>query len=125
MSNFTDFGLNDNIIKAIEELGFETPTPIQERTIPAIMASDTDIVALAQTGTGKTAGFGLPILQNIDTENHEVQCLILCPTRELCLQIANDLGKFAKYMENVRITAVYGGANIVLPDTDAWDREVA
>ena len=112
MSNFTDFGLNDNIIKAIEELGFETPTPIQERTIPAIMASDTDIVALAQTGTGKTAGFGLPILQNIDTENHEVQCLILCPTRELCLQIANDLGKFAKYMEDVRITAVYGGANI-------------
>lgn len=112
MSSFIDFGLNENIIKAITELGFETPTPIQEKTIPAIIASHTDLVALAQTGTGKTAGFGLPILQQIDLQSDYVQALILCPTRELCLQIANDLNKFAKYTEELSIVAVYGGANI-------------
>lgn len=112
MSSFTDFGLNENIIKAITELGFETPTPIQEKTIPAIIASRTDLVALAQTGTGKTAGFGLPILQQIDLQSNDVQTLVLCPTRELCLQIANDLTKFAKYTEGLSIVAVYGGANI-------------
>ena len=112
MSSFTDFGLNDNIIKAITELGFEAPTPIQEKTIPTIIASRTDLVALAQTGTGKTAGFGLPLLQQIDLQSDNVQALILCPTRELCLQIANDLTKFAKYTDGVSIVAVYGGANI-------------
>ena len=112
MSSFTDFGLNENIIKAITELGFETPTPIQEKTIPAIITSRTDLVALAQTGTGKTAGFGLPILQQIDLQSTDVQTLVLCPTRELCLQIANDLNKFAKYTEGLSIVAVYGGANI-------------
>ena len=112
MSSFTDFGLNDNIIKAITELGFEAPTPIQEKTIPTIIASRTDLVALAQTGTGKTAGFGLPLLQQIDLQSDDVQALILCPTRELCLQIANDLTKFAKYTDGVSIVAVYGGANI-------------
>ncbi|MBR5643203.1 MAG: DEAD/DEAH box helicase [Salinivirgaceae bacterium] len=112
MSNFTDFGLNENIIKAISEMGFESPTPIQEKTIPTIIASKTDLVALAQTGTGKTASFGLPLLQQIDLQSDDVQALILCPTRELCLQIANDLTKFAKYTEGVSIVAVYGGANI-------------
>lgn len=113
MSNFTDFGLNDSIIKAISELGFEAPTPIQEKTIPTIISSATDLVALAQTGTGKTAGFGLPILQMIDTNAKNVQTLILCPTRELCLQIASDMTKFAKYMDKVSIVAVYGGTSIV------------
>ena len=112
MSNFTDFGLNENIIKAISELGFESPTPIQEKTIPTIIASKTDLVALAQTGMGKTAGFGLPILQQIDLQADHVQALALCPTRELCLQIANDLTKFAKYTKGLSIVAVYGGANI-------------
>lgn len=112
MSNFTDFGLNDNIIKAISELGFESPTPIQEKTIPAITTSSTDLVALAQTGTGKTAGFGLPILQMIDTKAKSVQTLILCPTRELCLQITNDMARFAKYIDNLSIVAVYGGTSI-------------
>ena len=112
MSNFNDFGLNENIIKAISELGFEAPTPIQEKTIPTITTSRTDLVALAQTGTGKTAGFGLPILQQIDLESDHVQALILCPTRELCLQIAGDITKFAKYISGLSIAAVYGGTNI-------------
>lgn len=112
MSNFTDFGLNDNIIKAISELGFESPTPIQEKTIPAITTSNADLVALAQTGTGKTAGFGLPILQMIDTKAKSVQTLILCPTRELCLQITNDMTRFAKYIDNLSIVAIYGGTSI-------------
>lgn len=112
MSNFTDFGLNDNIIKAISELGFESPTPIQEKTIPAITTSSTDLVALAQTGTGKTAGFGLPILQLLDTKAKSVQTLILCPTRELCLQITNDMTRFAKYIDNLSIVAIYGGTSI-------------
>ena len=113
MSTFTDFGLNNNIIKAISELGFENPTPIQEKTIPAIISSTDDVIALAQTGTGKTAGFGLPILQMLDTQADEVQVLILCPTRELCLQITNDITKFAKYIDGLAITAVYGGAGIM------------
>jgi len=113
MGAFTDFGLKDNIIKAISELGFENPTPIQEKTIPAITTSATDVIALAQTGTGKTAGFGLPILQMIDTGQKSVQSLVLCPTRELCLQIAGDLMKFAKYIDGLTITAVYGGTSII------------
>lgn len=113
MGAFTDFSLNENIIKAISELGFKNPTPIQEKTIPAIITSTTDVIALAQTGTGKTAGFGLPILQMIDTKQNNIQSLILCPTRELCLQITADLTKFAKYTDNLTITAVYGGTSIV------------
>lgn len=113
MNDFSNYGLNQEIVKAIAELGFETPTPIQEKTIPAITTSSSDLVALAQTGTGKTAGFGLPILQMIDTASKHVQSLILCPTRELCLQIANDITKFAKYIDNLQIVAVYGGTSIV------------
>ena len=112
MENFRKLGLNDNIIKAIEELGFVEPTPIQEKTIPAIITSQQDVVALAQTGTGKTAGFCLPIIQNIDENIKGVQAIILCPTRELCLQISNDLEKFIKHTKSVSHVAVYGGTNI-------------
>lgn len=113
MENFTNLGLDENIIKAISELGFENPTPIQEKSIPAIITSSSDLVALAQTGTGKTAGFGLPILQKIDTNAKSVQALILCPTRELCLQITSDITKFAKYIDKLSIVAVYGGTSII------------
>ncbi len=109
---FEETGLNPEIIKAITEIGFENPTPIQEKTIPHLLENTNDLIALAQTGTGKTAAFGLPILNNIDLENRAVQALILCPTRELCLQIARDLESFSKYMPKLRTTAVYGGAEI-------------
>lgn len=113
MNIFTEQGLNSDIVKAITELGFEQPTPVQEKTIPAILDTGEDLIALAQTGTGKTAGFGLPIIQQIETDNKTVQSLILCPTRELCLQITNDLKSFTKYQKNIKVEAVYGGASIV------------
>ena len=100
------------MLKAIEEMGFETPTPIQEKTIPLILNDHTDIVALAQTGTGKTAAFGLPVIQQIFTDNKSTQALVLCPTRELCLQITKDLNNFSKYQGNINILAVYGGSSI-------------
>lgn len=112
MSIFEQQGLKPEILRAITDLGYVNPTPIQEKTIPAIMNSKADIIALAQTGTGKTAGFGLPILNEIDLQNNQVQAIILSPTRELCLQICNDLQSFAKYMPNVNIEPVYGGAPI-------------
>jgi len=105
--------LNEKIEKAIAELGFEEPTPVQEQLIPHMLSSIEDVVALAQTGTGKTAAFGLPLVHSLDTELKAVQALILCPTRELCLQIAGDLKSFARYMPGVGVSAVYGGANIV------------
>ena len=113
MTTFEDFGLKDEILKAIKELGFEHPMPIQEKTIPYIANCEKDLVALAQTGTGKTAGFGLPVLQQIDTELKQTQVLILAPTRELCIQISNDLKNFSKYMQNLKIVPVYGGEDIV------------
>jgi ATP-dependent RNA helicase DeaD len=112
MSSFENYGLSAEIIAAITELGFETPTPIQEKTIPHIAGSKRDLVALAQTGTGKTAAFGLPVLQQIDTTKKNTQCIILSPTRELCIQISKDMTNYAKFMPEVRITAVYGGASI-------------
>jgi ATP-dependent RNA helicase DeaD len=112
MKTFNDHDLDANILKAIDELGFVNPTPIQELTIPAILTSDDDIIGLAQTGTGKTAGFGLPILQKLDADNKKVQAIILSPTRELCLQITKDLKSYSKYLKNIKITSVYGGANI-------------
>ncbi|MFV0506960.1 MAG: DEAD/DEAH box helicase [Bacteroidales bacterium] len=112
MEAFEKLGLSNEILKSIGELGFKNPTPIQEKTIPAIINSDKDLIALAQTGTGKTAGFGLPVIQQIETSNREVQSLILCPTRELCLQIARDLENYTKYKNNISIVAVYGGTNI-------------
>lgn len=112
MNKFETLGLQKPIIDAIAELGFETPTPIQEKVIPNLLTGKTDLVALAQTGTGKTAAFGLPMLQLIDFNSKNTQALILCPTRELCMQITKDLKNFAKNMHKVSITAVYGGASI-------------
>ncbi len=112
MKTFNDFGLSDKILKAITELGFVTPTPIQEKTIPNILNDKQDLIGLAQTGTGKTAGFGLPIIQQISPDKKAVQAMILCPTRELCLQITKDFESFCKYSAHISIVAVYGGASI-------------
>lgn len=113
MKLYNEMGLDDKIFRAIDEMGFINPTPIQEKTIPAILDSKNDIIALAQTGTGKTAGFGLPIIQQADTKNRKTQALILAPTRELCLQIASDLNKFSKHIPALSVIPVYGGASIV------------
>ncbi|WP_185861136.1 DEAD/DEAH box helicase [Blattabacterium cuenoti] len=103
---------NENIIKAIEDIGFKYPTPIQEKVIPFLLSSGEDIIALAQTGTGKTAAFGLPIIQKIDFQSILPQALILCPTRELCIQITRDLFRFSKFSSFIKIVSLYGGANI-------------
>ncbi len=105
-------GLSTEIQSAVEELGFEQPTPIQEKVIPFLLENKQDMVALAQTGTGKTAAFGLPILQQIDIDQKSIQTLILSPTRELAMQIANDLKKYSKYIKKLKITVVYGGSDI-------------
>ena len=118
MSQFTDFGLDSALLKAIGELGFENPMPIQEQTIPVLLECDTDFVGLAQTGTGKTAAFGLPLLQKIDPSRRCVQALILCPTRELCMQITKDLRNYAKYIPEILVVPVYGGASIELQFKD-------
>ena len=118
MSQFTDFGLDSALLKAIGELGFENPMPIQEQTIPVLLERDTDFVGLAQTGTGKTAAFGLPLLQKTDASLRTVQALILCPTRELCMQITKDLRNYAKYLPGILIVPVYGGASIELQFKD-------
>ena len=117
MKNFTELGLAEPLLQAIEELGYEHPMPVQEEVIPHLLNHDTDLVALAQTGTGKTAAYGLPLLQKLVSSPLPLQgdggsVLILSPTRELCLQIADDLEGFSKYLPEVRILAVYGGANI-------------
>ena len=112
MTTFKSLGLSDEILQAIEKLGFETPTPIQEKTIPILLENENDLIGLAQTGTGKTAAFGLPIIQKI-TESKDTQALILSPTRELCMQITNDLKSYAKNSDKINIVAVYGGASIV------------
>jgi len=110
--SFLDFSLNNDLIKAIKELGFNHPTPIQQRVIPYLMSSNQDLIASAQTGTGKTAAFGLPIIDLTIINNRHVQTLILCPTRELCIQITNDLIKYSKYLDKINILAVYGGSKI-------------
>ena len=110
---FSETGLNKNLQKAIVDLGFETPTPIQQESIPYLLKNETDLIALAQTGTGKTAAFGLPVLHKIEVERKLPQAIILCPTRELCLQIAKDMESYAKYTKGLKITAVYGGASIM------------
>lgn len=112
MTTFSTLGLHDDIVSAVTELGFETPTEIQQKAIPVFLGRESDLVALAQTGTGKTAAFGLPILHHLDTEKKYTQALIISPTRELCIQITNDLKKYSKNMRGVRITAVYGGSSI-------------
>lgn len=111
--NFTELGLNPQILKAIQELGFQDPTEIQEKSIPLLLGSNKDYVGLAQTGTGKTAAFGLPLINDIDVSNHNTQALVLCPTRELCLQIMSELTKYAKYIPGLSIVPVYGGTDIV------------
>ena len=118
MLQFTDFGLNSALLKAIGELGFENPMPIQEQAIPVLLEQDVDFVGLAQTGTGKTAAFGLPLLQKIDASQRCVQALILCPTRELCMQITKDLRNYAKYIPEILVVPVYGGASIDLQFKD-------
>ena len=112
MKTFEELGVCEEIRHAIEELGFVQPMPVQEEVIPYLLGNQNDVIALAQTGTGKTAAFGIPVLQRIDTSRKETQALILSPTRELCLQIADDLRDFSKYMDGVHIEAVYGGASI-------------
>ena len=114
MTTFKQFGLNHEIIKSLDDLGFTSPWPIQEKVIPFILKSKKDLIALAQTGTGKTAAFSLPILNQIKTDEKDLQAIILCPTRELCLQIFQDMEKFAKYSKGITVTAVYGGARIDL-----------
>ncbi|MFD1258449.1 DEAD/DEAH box helicase [Mucilaginibacter terrae] len=109
---FIELGIRHDIVNAITELGFENPTPIQEQSIPVLLTGSNDFVGLAQTGTGKTAAFGLPLLELLDFEENYPQALILCPTRELCLQITNDLKNYSKNMKNVSVVAVYGGASI-------------
>ena len=112
MKTFEELGVSEEIRRAITELGFESPMPVQEEVIPYLLGSNNDVIALAQTGTGKTAAFGIPVLQRLDPESHETQALVLSPTRELCLQIADDLKDFSKYMKGINIVAVYGGASI-------------
>ncbi len=112
MITFKETGLKPEILKALEDLSFVNPTPIQEKTIPYLINGKNDLIALAQTGTGKTAAFGLPILQQINPKENKIQALILSPTRELGLQIANDLKSYSKYMDKISVAAVYGGASI-------------
>ncbi len=113
MKTFEELGVAPEILQAIQELGYEYPMPVQEQVIPYLLqGTNTDLIALAQTGTGKTAAFGLPILQQIDIKNKQPQALILCPTRELCLQIAGDLSDYSKYIDGLRVLPVYGGSSI-------------
>jgi len=112
MKSFDDLGLSGQLVETIRQMGFETPTPIQEKAIPILLQGNTDLVGLAQTGTGKTAAFGLPLLQLVDAKNRDTQALVLAPTRELSVQITNDLENFSKDLADFNITTVYGGASI-------------
>ncbi|MEO6720537.1 MAG: DEAD/DEAH box helicase [Ferruginibacter sp.] len=114
MNAFEALGLNEQLVQAVTEMGFETPTPIQEKAIPILLSGTQDFVGLAQTGTGKTAAFGLPLLHLIDTTQKHPQALIICPTRELCVQICNDLMNFKKHVRGLSVEPVYGGASIVM-----------
>ena len=113
LKTFEELGVSEEIRRAIEELGFVHPMPVQEEVIPYLLGNKNDVIALAQTGTGKTAAYGLPLLQKIDVDSKHTQAIILSPTRELCLQIADDLKDFAKYIKNLHVEPVYGGASIV------------
>ena len=112
MKTFEELGVSPEIRKAIEEMGYENPMPVQEEVIPYLLGENNDVVALAQTGTGKTAAFGLPLIQQINVKNRVPQSLILCPTRELCLQIAGDLNDYSKYIDGLKVLPVYGGSSI-------------
>ena len=110
---FKLLGISDDVVNAVKDLGFENPTPIQEQAIPVLLEGNNDFVGLAQTGTGKTAAFGLPLIELIDFSSKKPQALILCPTRELCLQIASDIKNYSKNTPGASVVAVYGGANIM------------
>ena len=112
MSTFKDLGLNDDLLHAISDLGFIKPSEVQEKTIPLLLEQDSDLVALAQTGTGKTAAFGFPMLQKIEVDSRTTQGLILSPTRELCLQITNELKLYGKHLKGLNVVAIYGGSSI-------------
>ena len=112
MNNFKNLGIEQKLIDSISELGFEIPTPVQEKAIPLVLNDRSDLIALAQTGTGKTAAFGLPSIQQIDLKNKNIQTIVLCPTRELCIQISKDLISYSKFLKAIKITPVYGGASI-------------
>ena len=112
MNKFEQLGLSESLQRAIIDLGFENPTEVQEKAIPMLLEQDTDLVALAQTGTGKTAAFGFPLIQKIDANNRNTQALILSPTRELCLQITNEIKLYSKYEKGINVVAIYGGASI-------------
>lgn len=112
MKTFEQLGVAPELLHAIEEMGYEQPMPIQEKVIPVLLSGEGDVVGLAQTGTGKTAAFGLPIIQKIDTSRRVPQALVLAPTRELCLQIASDLADYSKYVDNLEVLPVYGGSSI-------------
>lgn len=112
MNKFEQLGLNESLLLAIKDLGFENPSEVQEKAIPVLLEKNTDLVALAQTGTGKTAAFGFPLIQKIDAEDRSTQALILSPTRELCLQITNEIKQYSKYVKGLHTVAVYGGASI-------------
>jgi len=112
MNAFHKLGLEDHLVQAVTDLGFETPSEVQEKTIPLLLEEDIDLVALAQTGTGKTAAFGFPMLQKIDINSRTTQGLILSPTRELCLQITNEMKLYGKHCKGLNVTAIYGGASI-------------
>ena len=114
MSAFKVLGLNDQLVQSITDLGFTEPTPIQEQAIPILLSGTTDFVGLAQTGTGKTAAFGLPLIQLINAADKFPQALIVCPTRELCLQITSDLQDFKKHSRGINVEPVYGGASITM-----------
>ena len=112
MSTFKELGLSENVLRALTDLGYETPTPIQLTAIPHVLSSKVDLKAFAQTGTGKTAAFSLPILEQIDANSRNTQAIILSPTRELAVQIAKNIEEFSKYSDGVNVLAVYGGSSI-------------
>jgi ATP-dependent RNA helicase DeaD len=118
MALFEELGLQENLLKAVSELGFTQPTPIQEKAIPVLLSGTKDLIGLAQTGTGKTAAFGLPLLQLIEAGKKFPQALIICPTRELCLQIVNEVELFKKHLPSVHVVAVYGGSSITMQIRD-------
>src|SRR6478752_6722991 len=112
MITFDALGLNERLIQATNALGFKEATPIQEQAIPILLSGTTDMVGLAQTGTGKTAAFGLPLLQLVDSKLKYPQALVVCPTRELCMQIVNEIELFKKFLTSMQVLAVYGGTSI-------------
>ncbi|MCI5129537.1 MAG: DEAD/DEAH box helicase, partial [Candidatus Electrothrix sp. AUS3] len=112
MTTFTDIGINNELLQAVSAQGFTEPTPVQTKVIPLMLEQEVDIVSLAQTGTGKTAAFGLPLIQRIDSQDKRTQGLVLCPTRELCMQVSRDLENFARFTQGIRVLAIYGGASI-------------